>query len=89
MQEYRRWGKIKGTYLDGYLRHVNNATVHKEPVLRNIPVKPAIEQVIQPQGIVAVGAGIADGFRILRGKLVIRAEWRKYGLFMCNDIEKD
>jgi DNA polymerase-1 len=25
-QEYRRWGKIKGTYIDGYAAHINPAT---------------------------------------------------------------
>lgn len=33
VQEYRRWGKIKGTYLDGYLRHVNRATGRIHPDL--------------------------------------------------------
>lgn len=33
VQEYRRWGKIKGTYLDGYLRHVNEATGRIHPDL--------------------------------------------------------
>lgn len=33
VQEYRRLGKIKGTYLDGYLRHVNNATGRIHPDL--------------------------------------------------------
>jgi len=33
VQEYRRWGKIKGTYLDGYLRHVNAATERIHPDL--------------------------------------------------------
>lgn len=33
VQEYRRWGKIKGTYLDGYLRHINNATGRIHPDL--------------------------------------------------------
>ena len=33
-------------------------------------IEPAVEQVIQPQGIVAVGAGISDGFLVLRVKLV-------------------
>lgn len=33
VQEYRRWGKIKGTYLDGYLRHVNGATDRIHPDL--------------------------------------------------------
>lgn len=33
VQEYRRWGKMKGTYLDGYLRHVNNATGRIHPDL--------------------------------------------------------
>ena len=25
-QEYRKWGKIKSTYIDGYLQHINSAT---------------------------------------------------------------
>ena len=33
VQDYRRWGKIKGTYLDGYLRHVNGATGRIHPAL--------------------------------------------------------
>lgn len=33
VQEYRRWGKMKGTYLDGYLRHVNNVTGRIHPDL--------------------------------------------------------
>lgn len=33
VQAYRRWGKIKGTYLDGYLRHVNGATGRIHPDL--------------------------------------------------------
>lgn len=33
VQEYRRWGKIKGTYLDSYLRHVNGATGRIHPDL--------------------------------------------------------
>lgn len=33
VQEYRRWGKIKGTYLDGYLRHINAATGRIHPDL--------------------------------------------------------
>ncbi len=33
VQEYRRWGKIKGTYLDGYLRHINSATGRIHPDL--------------------------------------------------------
>ena len=33
VQEYRRWGKIKGTYLDGNLRHVNGATGRIHPDL--------------------------------------------------------
>jgi DNA polymerase-1 len=26
VQEYRRWGKVKSTYIDGYRKHVNTAT---------------------------------------------------------------
>ena len=31
IQEYRKWGKLKGTYLDGYLRHINSATGRIHP----------------------------------------------------------
>lgn len=30
-QEYRKWGKLKGTYIDGYLSHVNTATGRIHP----------------------------------------------------------
>ena len=33
VQGYRRWGKIQGTYLDGYLRHINEATGRIHPDL--------------------------------------------------------
>jgi DNA polymerase-1 len=26
VQEYRKWGKIKSTYIDGYMEHINSAT---------------------------------------------------------------
>ncbi|MCM1530389.1 MAG: bifunctional 3'-5' exonuclease/DNA polymerase [Alistipes sp.] len=31
VQEYRKWGKIKSTYIDGYLRHRNTATGNIHP----------------------------------------------------------
>jgi len=33
VQEYRKWGKLKGTYIDGYLQHINNATGRIHPDL--------------------------------------------------------
>jgi DNA polymerase-1 len=33
VQEYRRWGKIKSTYIDGYLEHINGATGRIHPDL--------------------------------------------------------
>ncbi|WP_163193661.1 bifunctional 3'-5' exonuclease/DNA polymerase [Clostridium thermarum] len=33
VQEYRRWGKIKSTYIDGYLEHINSATCRIHPDL--------------------------------------------------------
>lgn len=33
VQEYRKWGKIKSTYIDGYLKHVNTATGRIHPDL--------------------------------------------------------
>lgn len=31
VQEYRRWGKIKSTYIDGYLQHISTATGRIHP----------------------------------------------------------
>ena len=33
VQEYRKWGKLKSTYIDGYLTHVNTATGRIHPDL--------------------------------------------------------
>jgi len=33
VQDYRRWGKIKSTYIDGYMQHINNATGRIHPDL--------------------------------------------------------
>ena len=33
VQEYRKWGKLKSTYIDGYLNHVNAATGRIHPDL--------------------------------------------------------
>lgn len=33
VQEYRKWGKLKSTYIDGYLEHVNSATGRIHPDL--------------------------------------------------------
>jgi len=33
VQEYRHWGKLKGTYIDGYLKHINGATGRLHPDL--------------------------------------------------------
>lgn len=41
VQEYRRWGKIKGTYLDGYLRHINSATGRIHPDLMPLGTETA------------------------------------------------
>lgn len=31
VQEYRKWGKLKSTYIDGYLAHINDATDRIHP----------------------------------------------------------
>lgn len=33
IQEYRKWGKLKSTYIDGYLRHINPVTRRIHPDL--------------------------------------------------------
>ena len=31
IQEYRKWGKLKSTYIDGYFSHINDETYRKHP----------------------------------------------------------
>ena len=31
VQEYRKWGKIKSTYIDGYIKHINSVTKNIHP----------------------------------------------------------
>lgn len=33
IQEYRKWGKLKSTYIDGYLEHINSVTGRIHPNL--------------------------------------------------------
>jgi DNA polymerase-1 len=33
VQEYRKWGKLKSTYIDGYMAHINNSTGRIHPDL--------------------------------------------------------
>ena len=33
VQEYRHWGKLKSTYIDGYMKHINSATGRLHPDL--------------------------------------------------------
>jgi DNA polymerase-1 len=33
VQEYRRWGKLKSTYIDGYFKYINSATGRLHPDL--------------------------------------------------------
>jgi DNA polymerase-1 len=36
IQEYRKWGKIKSTYIDGYLQHINSKTGRIHPDLMSL-----------------------------------------------------
>ena len=36
IQEYRKWGKLKSTYIDGYLQHINTATGRIHPDLMQL-----------------------------------------------------
>ena len=43
---------------------------HHIAMLGQIPVKPVVEQVIQAQGIIRIGAGVAEGFGIPRVQFI-------------------
>jgi DNA polymerase-1 len=65
VQEYRRWGKIKSTYIDGYIKYINNATGRLHPDLMPLATEtgrfasksPNCQNM--PRG--GVGDGDADG----------------------------
>ena len=54
---------------------------HQEPVLRQVPVKPVVEQVIQPQRVVRVRRAVSDGRLVLRVQLVKMPSARHVGEF--------
>lgn len=94
VQEYRRWGKIKGTYLDGYLRYVNGATGRIHPDLMPLGTETGRFAARNPnlQNMPRKGSdpiGIRNLFIAPSGCVVMELDYSqvelRVGAFYCRD----
>ncbi len=94
VQEYRKWGKLKSTYIDGYLQHINPATGRIHPDLfplgtetgRFAARKPNLQNMPRADGDVS---GIRNFIRAPQGKLLLSLDFSqielRVGAFYCRD----
>ncbi len=94
VQEYRRWGKIKSTYIDGYLRHVNSATGRIHPDLLPLATETGRFASRSPncQNMPRTGAddiGVRNFIAAPEGKLLLSLDFSqielRVGAFYCKD----
>ena len=94
VQEYRRWGKIKGTYLDGYLRHINEATGRIHPDLLPLGTETGRFACRNPnlQNQVAPGddpIGVRNLIVAPKGYLLLEADYSQVELRIAAYLSKD
>lgn len=94
VQEYRKWGKIKSTYIDGYLEYINNETGRIHPDLfplgtetgRFASRKPNLQNMPRPDGDVV---GIRNFFIAPPDKVLLSLDFSqielRVGAFYCRD----
>ncbi len=94
IQEYRKWGKIKSTYIDGYLEHINSATGRIHPDLfplgtetgRFVSRKPNLQNMPRPDGDVI---GVRDFITAPYDKVLLSLDFSqielRVGAFYCRD----
>jgi len=94
VQEYRRWGKIKSTYIDGYLRYVNIATGRIHPDLLPLATETGRFASRSPncQNMPRAGAddiGVRNFIAAPEGKLLLSLDFSqielRVGAFYCKD----
>jgi len=94
VQEYRRWGKIKSTYIDGYLRYLNSATGRIHPDLLPLAAETGRFSARNPnlQNMPRAGAdeiGIRNFFTAPEGKVLLSLDFSqielRVGAFYCRD----
>lgn len=94
VQEYRRWGKIKSTYIDGYLKYVNTATGRIHPDLLPLATETGRFASKNPncQNMPRAGAddiGVRNFIAAPEGKILLSLDFSqielRVGAFYCKD----
>lgn len=94
VQEYRRWAKIKSTYIDGYLKYINSATGRIHPDLLPLATETGRFASRSPncQNMPRAGAddiGVRNFIVAPDGKLLLSLDFSqielRVGAFYCRD----
>ena len=94
VQEYRHYGKMKGTYIDGYLKHVNSATGRLHPDLLPLATETGRFASKNPncQNMPRAGAddvGVRNFIAAPEGKVLLALDFSqielRVGAFYCKD----
>lgn len=94
VQNYRRWGKIKSTYIDGYMQHINSATGRIHPDLFPLGTETGRFAARKPnlQNMPRVGGddtGVRNFFVASKGKVLLSLDFSqielRVGAFYCRD----
>jgi DNA polymerase-1 len=94
VQEYRHWGKIKSTYIDGYLRYINTATGRLHPDLLPLATETGRFASRSPncQNMPRSGedeVGVRNFITAPEGKLLLSLDFSqielRVGAFYCKD----
>ncbi len=94
VQEYRRWGKIKGTYIDGYRKYINSATGRLHPDLLPLATETGRFASKNPncQNMPRAGAddiGVRNFITAPEGKILLSLDFSqielRVGAFYCKD----
>jgi DNA polymerase-1 len=94
VQDYRRWAKIKSTYIDGYLRHINSATGRIHPDLLPLATETGRFASRSPncQNMPRAGAddiGVRNFITAPEGKSLLSLDFSqielRVGAFYCKD----
>ena len=94
IQDYRRWGKIKSTYIDGYAQHINSATGRIHPDLFPLGTETGRFAARKPnlQNMPRTGAddvGVRNFFIAPEGKALLSLDFSqielRVGAFYCRD----
>jgi len=94
VQEYRHWGKIKSTYIDGYLKYINSATGRLHPDLMPLATATGRFASKNPncQNMPRAGAddvGVRNFILAPSGKVLLTLDFSqielRVGAFYCKD----